>query len=412
MQYTVKQTDILLTFCIVDFCIVDIQNSIIYHKPEQIVHVLDCQIIMPPKVDMDKFDKLLNAFLEVAQKDIGIVKDEINGIKAVNKELTDSVGQLVTENIDLVKSIESMKQRMQLYEGLNAQLKAKVKEQGEQIIELKARSMRENLVVNGIPEKANETWQDTKKNLQNFFEKELRIDPETIEIDRAHRIGQKNDKGGRPIVVKLSNQASRDTVFNHVKNHLPRESQFKVNEQLPPEITERRKRLWSKFKEAKQNKTNRVSWSMDKLYINGKCHTAFDDDVEINHVDLETDIAIKHTEHSNVDGSTFMGHCAQITAKEDIASVMAKLLQDRSIATATHNIYAYRYKDGNAIKEGLKDDGEHGAGHHILKALRDQNVENCIIIVSRWYGGQHLGPQRFTCISDCAKNAIRLVNVE
>ena len=92
MQYTVKQTDILLTFCIVDFRIVDIQNSIIYHKPEQIVHVLDCQIIMPPKVDMDKFDKLLNAFLEVAQKDIGIVKDEINGIKAVNKELTDSVG--------------------------------------------------------------------------------------------------------------------------------------------------------------------------------------------------------------------------------------------------------------------------------------------------------------------------------
>ena len=110
---------------------------------------------MPPKVDMDKFDKLLNAFLDVAQRDIDSIKTEINEIKQTNKDLTESVGNLQTENIDLQNTIETLKKRMQLFEGLNSQLKVKVKEQGEQIIELKARSMRENIVVNGINENEN-----------------------------------------------------------------------------------------------------------------------------------------------------------------------------------------------------------------------------------------------------------------
>ena len=61
--------------------------------------------------------------------------------------------------------------------------------------------MRENIVVNGITEKENETWQDAKSKLQQFFKNELRIDNETnVEIYRAHRIGQKN-RGVRPIVA-------------------------------------------------------------------------------------------------------------------------------------------------------------------------------------------------------------------
>ena len=366
---------------------------------------------MPPKVDMDRFDKLLNAFLDVAQRDIDSLKTEINEVKQTNKDLTESVGNLQTENIDLQNTIETLKKRMQLFEGLNSQLKVKVKEQGEQIIELKARSMRENIVVNGINENENETWQNTKTKLQEFFQNELKIEAEyDIEIDRAHRIGQ-NKNGTRPIVANLATQAARDMVFSKLKN-LKQGSKFSVNEQLPPEVTERRKRLWSKYKEAKQNKTNKVKWSLDKLFINGKCFTAFDDDIEVNPVDLENDIEIKHTKHTTVDGSTFMGHCAEIESKNDISSVMAKLMQDRSVASATHNIYAYRTKDGNSIKEGFRDDGEHGAGHQILRLLREMNIENCMIVVTRWYGGQHMGPQRFTCITDSAKGAITLMNAE
>jgi hypothetical protein len=201
-------------------------------------------------------------------------------------------------------------------------------------------------------------------------------------------------------------------VFSQAKEKLDRKSDFKVKEQLPPEITARRTKLWPKFLEAKQNKKNKVRWSMDKLFINGTCHTALDDQIEIDPTNIDNNLDIKHTPHVVVQGSTFVGHCAQISAKNDVPSVMATLLQDRALASATHNIYAYRVKHRTTIHEGQKDDGEHGAGYHLLQLLREQGIENCMVVVTRWYGGQNLGPKRFTCIKDSARSALHLLNAE
>lgn len=54
---------------------------------------------------------------------------------------------------------------------------------------------------------------------------------------------------------------------------------------------------------------------------------------------------------------------------------------------------------------GHDDDGEKWAGSRLQNVLADTGTEG-VIVVARWYGGQNIGPIRFTHIETCAKQAI------
>lgn len=54
---------------------------------------------------------------------------------------------------------------------------------------------------------------------------------------------------------------------------------------------------------------------------------------------------------------------------------------------------------------GHDDDGEKWAGGRLSNVLRDTQTEG-VVVVARWYGGQNIGPIRFTHIENCAKEAI------
>ena len=351
----------------------------------------------------ENFQKLLSAFIEVATRDI-------ERIEKVTNELKDTVGTLTTENIELRNEISELKCRLQLSEGLIEQQRSKISQQSEQILDVTARTMRDNIIVQGIPEDDRETWEQTKEKVKQFIENDLKIKPGDVLIDRAHRSGTKG-RGPRQIVAKLMNQESKDLIFQNVKQ-LATKPHLKIQEQFPAEINERRKRLWPKFKSAKEVRTNKVSWSLDKLIINGVTHTAYDDNQPIEPKNV-SDIVVHHTQHLTEDGSTFMGHSAKVTCKTEVSDVMAKILQDRSLAGATHNMYAYRIaaQDGQMI-EGHKDDGEHGASYRLLKMLRDGKIENAMTVVTRWYGNRHMGPKRFQCIEQSAESALRIINSE
>jgi hypothetical protein len=54
---------------------------------------------------------------------------------------------------------------------------------------------------------------------------------------------------------------------------------------------------------------------------------------------------------------------------------------------------------------GHDDDGEKWAGGRLQHVLEEMAVEG-VIVVARWYGGQNIGPIRFTHIENTAKEAI------
>ena len=82
------------------------------------------------------------------------------------------------------------------------------------------------------------------------------------------------------------------------------------------------------------------------------------------------------------------GPCASAAHAE---LFLRELKRTKKFAKATHNTWAL-ISTGGAIKS---DDGESGAGMIILQMLEREGLSNHIVVVTRWYGGKHLGGDRF-----------------
>ena len=88
------------------------------------------------------------------------------------------------------------------------------------------------------------------------------------------------------------------------------------------------------------------------------------------------------------------------------AAIVHYVPKNNNIEKATHNIYAYRYSDNKSkgnLSEGFDDDGENEAGIRLLGILQKMKVINVLMVVSRWFGGTHIGNDRFKHINDSAK---------
>ena len=130
------------------------------------------------------------------------------------------------------------------------------------------------------------------------------------------------------------------------------------------------------------------------------------------------------TFHPPKSGSSelMVGHVASVTCLEHVQWVLAELLVNKSrsnttttnttmykkIRKASHNMYAYQFYDTEkaCCVADNEDDGERGAGTKLASLLDLFQATNCIVIVSRWYGGIHLGPARFKYIAMAGRDAL------
>mmetsp|Transcript_7728 Transcript_7728/g.28502 ORF Transcript_7728/g.28502 Transcript_7728/m.28502 type:complete len:332 (+) Transcript_7728:105-1100(+) len=106
--------------------------------------------------------------------------------------------------------------------------------------------------------------------------------------------------------------------------------------------------------------------------------------------------------------STFQAHVATVLTVEQVKAMVATLGQNSKIARATHNIMAYRIylEDSKSYMQDYDDDGENAAGGRLLHLLQVLNCRNVCVVVSRWFGGVLLGPERFKLINNCARAAL------
>ena len=107
-------------------------------------------------------------------------------------------------------------------------------------------------------------------------------------------------------------------------------------------------------------------------------------------------------------GNRFIGHATTAVFYKQIRKTIVEVMRKEGVPSATHNVYTYRFQgqDGT-IHEGSDDDGEYGAGRHLLKSLTDHEINNVLVIVSRWFSGNKLGPRRFTHISEVGLSAAK-----
>jgi len=91
-------------------------------------------------------------------------------------------------------------------------------------------------------------------------------------------------------------------------------------------------------------------------------------------------------------GSKYAVSGGRVRSQADIQAFLKRLKRIKKFAKATHNTWAARLGDGTETKN---DDGEGGAGMIILQMMAREGMSDAIIVVTRWYGGTHLGGARF-----------------
>lgn len=98
-------------------------------------------------------------------------------------------------------------------------------------------------------------------------------------------------------------------------------------------------------------------------------------------------------------GSRYAAAGAPAATREEVAAVLAALKRNKRFAKATHNSWG-AWLGGEPVKD---DDGETGAGAIILAELEAAGLHNHVLIVTRWYGGKHLGGDRFRHVRTAAR---------
>ena len=148
-----------------------------------------------------------------------------------------------------------------------------------------------------------------------------------------------------------------------------------------------------------------------KEYIDGKIPTeeeketsqVVDTPIQISQVQIPT---IIHGEPITDRRSTFQAHIAAVSQVSEVKVAREVLLSNRKISNATHNIVAYRIFNNGTLIQDCDDDGETAAGGRLLHLLQILNAKNVVVIVSRWYGGILLGPDRFKHINNAARTLL------
>lgn len=87
--------------------------------------------------------------------------------------------------------------------------------------------------------------------------------------------------------------------------------------------------------------------------------------------------------------SEFIGNATPVTTEAEAVEFINRIRSKYS--DATHNVYAYILREGNMAR--FSDDGEpHGtAGLPVLEVLRKEELCDCAVVVTRYFGGILLG---------------------
>jgi hypothetical protein len=110
--------------------------------------------------------------------------------------------------------------------------------------------------------------------------------------------------------------------------------------------------------------------------------------------------------------SVFVGRAVPVTGRDQAKAYLDYLLAiDKKVASATHNISAWRIrerKDDNTERtfQDCDDDRETAAGGRLLHLMQLMDVWDVLVVVTRWYGGVLLGPDRFRIINNVGKDAL------
>ena len=129
----------------------------------------------------------------------------------------------------------------------------------EKLTELEDRSRQNNVRIDSIPEKPNETWENCKKEVRKIIRNKLDI-TDDIEIDRCHHMGkfQRNKSITRTVFCKVLRFKDKHKVLLNAKKL--KDTGIFIYEDFTKATMELRKSIWEEvLQHRQQNKITLLS---------------------------------------------------------------------------------------------------------------------------------------------------------
>lgn len=333
----------------------------------------------------------------------GGILPQIHGIASTAKDAGDKMKLLTAEVLELREELDITKGLLHKQSKQIAALKAKQ-------VDLIARSMSNNITIAGIDQ--DKPNMDTKVLVESFLEDHLEVELEDNEqIPVAHRLGPPTKGYNRPVVFSCP-PSLRSRIFQNTGKLAGKN--FSVNRQLPDALAEQRREIRQNIKQRQKaeegkNEKDKSKFLVrnNRLYINGQLQRK-------NILPPQPkDLFVCHTERSCMEGirmkysdakpaqtSSFTGAACVVDSINDVRLAYKRLF--REFPDADHIVAASSVNRS----QDYQDDSEFGAGYRMLQVINDHKLDNVAVFVIRHYGGEHIGPMRFSVMKEAAADAL------
>ena len=213
----------------------------------------------------------IHAMMQIMMKKLDKLELIEDRIKNVESDLKD-----VRESIDFAHAeVEDLKEDQKIRKIKDEEIRVKVEKLEQEnialnnsVIDLKARSMRDNLIFFNIEETERE---NTTSIIHKILEENMDIEDAAnkIKVDRSHRLGKRREQNAkpRPIVVKFNYHQDKEDIRRNAKKL--KGTRIGISEQFPEEINRVRRRLYPEYKKAKAE-GKQAKMVKDKLFIEGR----------------------------------------------------------------------------------------------------------------------------------------------
>ena len=331
------------------------------------------------------------------------VKDDIWGEPdGIEYRLRD-VAQ-VTEDFSkdsLIQENRSLKDEVMLLKSVVIRMDQQMSNMKSQIVDLKRRSMRNNILIHSYEHNANE---NLIADVPKAINENLGVN---VEFVRVHRNGPARPDG-KPVTItgKLASLDDKEKILAAQKDKRGKKVKlpFSITAQEPIPLVEERKKLYE-ISDSYRNRQIMSKVERGKVVLpSGEIHS--DPVPELTNTDiLETSAhhiesaASLRTEAAYTDrgGSHLRVDGAKVERYNDVKDAYLSVCTSGNTASAVHHVLVYRFKDSDGlVHEQYQDDGDYGTGRRLLQYMRDNQIINSAMIASTWTRGPgRLGFARF-----------------
>lgn len=354
------------------------------------------------------------------QKSVDAMNEKIGTVADLQTSTENRISNIENKQQDTNMELAALKDVVDQYQVKVDILSDLVVKQHQEIEELKGqmtdcqiRGMQNNIVISGIPEKANE---NCIRGVNEFLVDKLLIKDKLIPIEKAYRIGSGSPK---QMLVSLRHAADKGCIFQHVGNLKGQKVNGVhcfVSNHLPEAANEKRRVVGAVMsKNKKKGAKHRLPYSVKKgnLMFNER---PVEQKVRVPlpgemlrltepEIDDLNNLKISNGLHEERHDNTFHGFAISATTHSEVNQAYRKLKLMHG--QASHIACAYSLRSVKPpYNAGGVDDGEHGASRVMLQLLQEGNLNNIAVFMVRYYSGIKLGPLRFDLMKQVTSTAI------